>query len=128
MKKIRFYLSLFMGILFLVGCQSAQEEKSSLVIVVDDYLINELDEFNDDELSFVYHLANNGYKEAKNIEIECVLYDNKDNVVARKRENIGNVAAASEKYGELATSITGIKSGNKGAYSPDCTVISCDGC
>lgn len=125
MKKIILCTVVLVGLLFLVGCQEIvyTKEKALLTTMIDSYYINE---YNENEIFFSYSIINYGYEEAKNVEVECILYDRDDNVILRKRENVGNIASTSTKYDEIYAERP--KLDEEGLYGPGCYIISCDNC
>ncbi len=129
MRKIML-LVFFIGILFLIGCQSVQqecekcpEEKALLTTIMDSYYVNEL---NEDRIFFRFSIINYGYKEAKNVEVACVLYDENDEIIMREQKNIGNIASLSEALKEL--SADNPDTPDDALMGPVCSVVECDDC
>ncbi len=105
-------------------CEECPEEKALMLSEFTDIFVNE---YNEDEYLWTYYLYNFGYKEAKNVEIECVMEDLNYNIIYSKNENIGNIASTSSKYEEMTTPIPNNINDND-EYYWSCSIKSCENC
>ena len=130
MQKITVCLS-FIFLLFLVGCQTelseceqcleCPKEKAMLDVVVAEWFIN-ID--NENELFFDFWVYNYGSEEAKNVIVECAIYD-ETKLIKKVSEKIGNIASTSVTFKEIMTETLEVKLEE---YLVVCYVIDCDNC
>lgn len=149
MKKIILSL-VFIGMLFLVGCQvecpdcvcpeqkecpeleecqvcgEPQIEKGKAILNAEMYGVafNELDT---NEMFFDYWIYNYGDTEAKNVKVKCVLLGWDYNVLKRVVDDYGNLASSSAELGEVV-----FKKPNSVTLNTEltgiCYVVSCSNC
>jgi len=81
-----------------------------------------------DQLHFATVTYNYGYKEAKNVKIECEVYNDEDDEypVFIAEENIGNVASTSVKEREFVFYIGYIFIDDEAIAK--CRIMSCEDC
>ena len=135
MKKLISFGIIILAAIFILGCtdnvakNGSSEEKAMVTYITGDWYS---DTSQQDGIFFTITLINYGFKEAKNVEVKCILYDWGQSEESTIRtpivditKNVGNVASTSENYKEI-TAIA--KLNDDHYYSAWCFPISCDGC
>jgi len=80
--------------------------------------------YDSSEMFFNYRVDNFGNQEAKNVKVNCKLWDRNDNQIVSVIDSIGNVASNSHYLGEVITD--NIETDEEGALT--CYIESCDNC
>jgi len=134
MKKIILSMVLI-GIVFLMGCQIDQVEcpkcgeSEEKALLTTNTLGGAINKYNEEEWFYQFIVINYGNKEAKNVEVKCVIYDSNENEHNVISKNIGNIASLSTKYGEIMTKIQNVDSiDEKEEVILLCLVVACDDC
>jgi len=99
------------------------EEKAQLDIILDSYYQDASIEENG---FFAYWVVNYGDVEAKDVVVECLLYDQTESVVVRQKQEIGSVASNNAVYKELITKYPDMDP--QEAIGSLCSIISCSKC
>lgn len=108
MKKTLLFICLI-SIFFLVGCEQVScpdseecavcpEEKALLSIYFDGWGENIN---NTNQVIFGVTIMNFGYREAKNVEVDCSISDREGKKIFSKTKNIGNIASTSTIYKDI---------------------------
>ncbi len=101
----------------------APEEKALLDVQIYQWAENLYDS---SEMFFDYWIYNYGEVEAKNVRVNCKLFDKYDNERSSVIDYYGNLASKSGEFGEVITA--DIRASDNEEFSPICYVESCDNC
>ena len=111
-------------------CEECPEEKALMDVDLMGWMVNTQTVPSGYQMFYDVNIINYGYVEAKDVTVECLLYDENGKILSRISKNVGTIASTSYNYKKiLAVTPTEVKTADEETYfSEGCYIKKCRDC